>query len=76
MFDGKTNLKDIYKIINIKNISSFETKKGESETIAGFILEQTGYFPKKGFMMKVDNVSLQVEEIKRKRITKIIIKIN
>ena len=76
MFDGKTNLKDIYKITNIKNISSFETKKGESETIAGFILEQTGYFPKKGFMMKVDNVSLQVEEIKRKRITKIIIKIN
>ena len=76
MFDGKTNLKDIYKIINIKNISSFETKKGESETIAGFILEQTGYFPKKGFMMKVDNVSLQVKEIKRKRITKIIIKIN
>ncbi len=76
MFDGKTNLKDIYKIINIKNISSFETKKGESETVAGFILEQTGYFPKKGFMMKVDNVSLQVKEIKRKRITKIIIKIN
>ena len=71
IFDGKTNLKDLYNNIKINDISSFENKKGESETIAGFILEQTGYFPKKGFTLQIGNLNLIVEEIKRKRITKI-----
>ena len=75
IFDGKTNLKDLYNNIKINDISSFENKKGESETIAGFILEQTGYFPKKGFTLQIGNLNLIVEEIKRKRITKIKIKI-
>jgi CBS domain containing-hemolysin-like protein len=47
LFDGKTNLNDLYRSINIKDESVFENKKGDSETIAGFILEQMGYFPKK-----------------------------
>lgn len=71
IFDGKTNLKDLYNNIKINDISSFENKKGESETIAGFILEQTGYFPKKGFTLQIGNLNLIVEEIKKKRITKI-----
>ncbi|MDG1830510.1 MAG: gliding motility-associated protein GldE [Flavobacteriaceae bacterium] len=71
IFDGKTNLKDFYRAIKIKNEIIFENKKGESETIAGFILEQFGYFPKKGSVLKVNNVKFKIEEIDRKRIKKI-----
>ena len=71
IFDGKTNLKDFYRAINIKDEIIFENKKGESETIAGFILEQFGYFPKKGSVLKINNVKFKIEEIDRKRIKKI-----
>ncbi len=71
IFDGKTNLKDFYRAIDIKDEDIFENRKGESETIAGFILEQFGYFPKKGSVLKVKNVKFKIEEIDRKRIKKI-----
>ncbi|MFL2666608.1 MAG: gliding motility-associated protein GldE [Flavobacteriaceae bacterium] len=71
IFDGKTNLKDFYRAIDIKDEDIFENRKGESETIAGFILEQFGYFPKKGSILKVKNVKFKIEEIDRKRIKKI-----
>ena len=39
-FEGKTVLKDIYRIVGIEeDIELFETHKGEAETIAGFVLE-------------------------------------
>ena len=75
IFDGKTNLKDFYRAIDIKDEDIFENRKGESETIAGFILEQFGYFPKTGSVLKVKNVKFKIEEIDRKRIKKIKISI-
>lgn len=48
VFDGKTTLKDFYRVTKIKNESDFEAQKGESETIAGFVLEIAGKFPKRG----------------------------
>ena len=71
IFDGKTNLKDLYRAIKVSDETIFENKKGESETIAGFILEQIGYFPKKGKILKINNVKFIVQEIDRKRIKKI-----
>ena len=75
IFDGKTNLNDLYKAINIKDKSVFENKKGDSETIAGFILEQMGYFPKKGSVLKINNVKFVIEEMDRKRIKRIRVKL-
>jgi CBS domain containing-hemolysin-like protein len=40
-FEGKINLKDFYRIIEI-NEEIFEMKKKEAETLAGFILEISG----------------------------------
>jgi len=76
LFEGKTNLKELYKLLETDQIKTFEKLKGESETIAGFILEQIGYFPKKGFVNVVKNVSMKVVETERKRIKKIKITIN
>ena len=76
LFDGKTTLKDLYRAINIKDESMFENKKGDSETIAGFILEQMGYFPKKGSILEINNVKFTIEEMYRKRIKKVKVKLN
>ncbi|MEP5914752.1 MAG: gliding motility-associated protein GldE, partial [Flavobacteriaceae bacterium] len=48
VFDGKTTLKDFYRVVKIEDEDEFEDKKGESETIAGFVLEISGSFPKRG----------------------------
>jgi gliding motility-associated protein GldE len=46
VFEGKTSLQDFYAVTKLSNDDDFEQKKGESETIAGFLLEQLGSFPK------------------------------
>ena len=45
VFDGKTALKDFYRIIKLEDESIFENHKGEAETIAGFVLEISKSFP-------------------------------
>lgn len=70
-FDGKTQLKDIYKILDLDNISNFEAQKGEAETIAGFILEISGGFPKIGSKLNFENYVFTTEAIEKKRIKQI-----
>lgn len=71
VFEGKTTLKDFYKIIGLEDETVFETKKGESETIAGFVLEVSGSFPKKGSEINFDNYVFTIEAIDKKRIKQI-----
>ncbi|WP_132704662.1 gliding motility-associated protein GldE [Winogradskyella wandonensis] len=70
-FDGKTQLKDIYKILSLEDFTSFEAKKGEAETIAGFVLEISGGFPKVGSKINFENYVFTVEAIEKKRIKQI-----
>jgi len=71
IFEGKTNLNDLYRVINVNDQSIFESKKGESETLAGFLLEQIGFFPKRGSVIKVNNIKFTINEVDRKRIKKV-----
>ncbi len=71
ILDGKTSLKDFYRIIKLEDESIFETKKGEAETIAGFVLEVSGGFPKKSEVINYLNYSFTVEAIDKKRIKQI-----
>lgn len=71
LFEGKTNLKDFYKILEIENTNDFDTRKGESETIAGFILEVYGKFPRKNEIIKFTNYSFKIDSIDKKRIKKV-----
>lgn len=70
-FDGKTSLKDIYKILSTEDNSLFEDKKGEAETIAGFILELSGGFPRVGSEINFGNYVFTIEAIDKKRIKQI-----
>ncbi|PHS54323.1 MAG: magnesium/cobalt efflux protein [Lutibacter sp.] len=71
LFEGKTNLKDFYKILEIEIVELFDESKGESETIAGFILEIHGKFPKKDEVIKFANFSFKIESLDEKRIKKV-----
>lgn len=76
VFEGKTQLKDLYKVIKLDDESIFEENKGEAETIAGFVLEISGSFPKKGSKIKFKNYIFTVESLDKKRIKQVKITIN
>lgn len=67
VFEGKTALKDFYRVLEV-NAENFEMQKGESETLAGFLLEIHGKFPKKGEKISFESVLFTVEAVDRKRI--------
>lgn len=68
IFEGKTALKDFYRVIRIEDDAVFEEHKGEAETIAGFVLEIAGNFPKKGEVILFKNYTFTVEALDKKRI--------
>lgn len=71
IFEGKTSLKDFYKIIKLEDESIFENKKGESETLAGFLLEISKSFPKIKTKYKYKSYTFFVENVDNKRIKQI-----
>lgn len=71
VFDGKTALKDFYRVVKIIDEDDFEEQKGESETIAGFVLEIAGGFPKKGEMVSFKDYQFIVESLDKKRLKQI-----
>ena len=78
IFEGKTVLKDFYRIVKMddENILLFDEKRGEAETLAGFLLEISGNFPQKGKPIVFHNYSFTVEVFDKHRIKEIKVKIN
>ncbi|WP_426431642.1 gliding motility-associated protein GldE [Winogradskyella sp. HB-48] len=72
-FEGKTPLKDVYKIIDLEDneAEDFENRKGEAETLAGFVLEISGGFPRVGSKINFKNYVFTIEALERKRIKQI-----
>lgn len=70
LFEGKINLKDFYRIVDVDE-ELFEIKKGEAETLAGFILEILGNFPKKDQKITFENCLFTIETVDKKRIRQI-----
>jgi gliding motility-associated protein GldE len=71
IFEGKTSIKDFCKILDDEDEEIFEEEKGESETLAGFILEISGKFPKKGAEIKFKNYTFTIEALDKKRIKQV-----
>ncbi len=71
VFEGKTTLKDFYRVIKLEDESIFEDDKGEAETIAGFVLEISGSFPKIDSKLNYKNYVFTIESLDKKRIKQI-----
>lgn len=70
VFEGKTALKDIYRVTGV-DADGFEAHKGEAETIAGFVLEISGNFPKKNEKIVFKGCVFTIEIVDKKRIKQI-----
>jgi putative hemolysin len=70
LFEGKINMKDFYRIVDV-NEDMFESHKGEAETLAGFILEILGNFPKKDQKVAFENCVFTIETVDKKRVKQI-----
>ena len=71
LFEGKTSIKDFCKILDDEDEDIFEEEKGESETLAGFILEISGKFPKIGEKITFKNYIFTIEALDKKRIKQV-----
>jgi gliding motility-associated protein GldE len=70
IFEGKILLNDFFKIIEAED-DPFEDVRGESETLAGLILELTGEIPQKGQVITYRNFNFGIESADKRRIKEI-----
>lgn len=70
LFEGKTLLVDFCKVLGIED-SPFEQAKGESDTLAGLILELKGEIPQKNDILFFKNFEFQIIVVDNRRIKKI-----
>ncbi len=70
IFDGKTLLNDFYKVTE-QNDELFDDVKGESETLAGLLLELKGGFPKRNDIIPCKGIEFTVLGMDQRRIKEI-----
>lgn len=70
VFEGKTQLKDFCQVTGC-NMEVFDDLKGEADTLAGLILEQSQELPAVGERFYFHKFEMQVEGVDNRRIKKI-----
>jgi len=70
VFEGKTALTDVYRVLDVDG-ALFEENKGDSGTLGGFVLELTGRIPKKGERVELRNFTFVVEGSDNKRVRRV-----
>ena len=70
IFDGKILLNDFYRITGLEG-DPFEEVKGDSETLAGLLLELLGEIPTKGRVISAGGFRFTIESIENRRIREI-----
>lgn len=75
VFEGKTPLINMYKVLDIEG-NNFEESKGESDTLAGFVIEIAGKIPLKNERIHFENYTMTIEAADKRRIKQIKLTIN
>lgn len=70
IFEGKTMLNDVCRIIG-EDTNYFDDKKGESDSLAGLIIEMMGAIPKVEAEIEFRDVLLKIVSVSKRRIEKI-----
>ncbi len=70
VFEAKTNLKEFYRVMEIDG-KEFEANKGESDTLAGFILELSGAIPKVNDKVTFRAFEFTIEAADKRRIKRV-----
>lgn len=75
IFEGKTLLVDLYRILDIDE-TSFESNKGEADSLAGFILELAGKIPKKNERIHFEDYTFTIDAADKRKIKRVKITLN
>lgn len=70
IFEGKTPLNDMYRVLEIDGME-FEEAKGESDTLAGFVIEQSGKILKKNEKVFFEGYHFTVDAADKRRIKRL-----
>lgn len=70
IFDGKVLINDFYRITGTEG-NIFEVYIGESETLAGLLLELLGEIPSKGRVISIGGFDFTIESVGNRRIREI-----
>ncbi|MEZ4988236.1 MAG: gliding motility-associated protein GldE [Saprospiraceae bacterium] len=72
VFEGKSMLNDVCRIMGIES-NSFDSIKGESESLAGLILERLGRIPRKDLEINASTFKFKIMAASKRRIEKILV---
>lgn len=70
VFEGKTALMDVYRVLSIDG-EEFENEKGEADTIAGFCIEQAGKILLKNERLQFKNYTFVIEAADKRRLKQV-----
>ena len=70
VFEAKTSLNDFCRVFEMES-TYFEKAKGESETLAGLIIELFGRIPSAGEDIEFEDFSFKVQSVDMRRIKKV-----
>ena len=70
VMEGKTSLVDMYKILEVEP-SDFEEARGDSSSLAGFLIEQAGRIPTKGDTIQFNGYTFVIESADKRKIKRV-----
>ena len=70
MFEGRTMIHDAMKVMNLP-ADTFDKVKGESDSLAGLILEMEGDIPKENSVVTIGDFEFTILEVDHSRIRKV-----
>ena len=70
VFEGKTTINDMCRVLGLDD-RIFDEAKGESESLAGLILELAGKMPATGETFSLGEFTFRVEAADKRRIKKV-----
>ena len=76
LFDAKISLNDFYRISKISPIDNFEKRRGEAETLGGFLTEITQRLPRIREKISFENIQFTIESVDKKRIKRVKVKLS
>jgi len=70
IFEGKTPLMDMYRILDIDG-EPFEEAKGESDTVAGFVIEVAGKIPIKNERIEFEHYIFTIDSADKRKVNRV-----
>ncbi len=70
IFEGKTLLNDVARIIGVEK-GSFDSFKGDADSLAGLLLQHFGFIPKKDKELYIHPFKFKIVSVSKRRIEKI-----